>query len=215
VCSAERGGPSTSCQTQRRSLGSASTADMLEHVQDNPLGNKPSGGKTSLAGVQDKIVLARTEGGWNRVIDGWPSPTSSSRNRGTTPPRSTTRSMEHGSPEPSDSPLLLLGSRSSRASRPSSSSATTAPRMPPRDASTRRTSTRFSAPRAIRSTRSTAAGSVSPASPRSSHGFYRVRLRWSESFFVVRDRIELSTFRFSGGRSYRLSYLTSAMKHEA
>ena len=26
--------------------------------------------------------------------------------------------------------------------------------------------------------------------------------------FVVRDRIELSTFRFSGGRSYRLSYLT-------
>ncbi|HTU72897.1 MAG TPA: HipA domain-containing protein [Trebonia sp.] len=46
---------------------------MLEHVQDNPLGNKPSGGKTSLAGVQDKIVLARTETGWNRVIDGWPS----------------------------------------------------------------------------------------------------------------------------------------------
>jgi hypothetical protein len=27
---------------------------------------------------------------------------------------------------------------------------------------------------------------------------------------VVRDRIELSTFRFSGGRSYRLSYLTLA-----
>jgi hypothetical protein len=33
-------------------------------------------------------------------------------------------------------------------------------------------------------------------------------LRWSE--LVVRDRIELSTFRFSGGRSYRLSYLTWA-----
>ena len=32
---------------------------------------------------------------------------------------------------------------------------------------------------------------------------------------VVRDRIELSTFRFSGGRSYRLSYLTSAMKRKA
>ena len=28
---------------------------------------------------------------------------------------------------------------------------------------------------------------------------------------VVRDRIELSTFRFSGGRSYRLSYLTWLM----
>jgi serine/threonine-protein kinase HipA len=54
-------------------LSSTGVARMLEHVQDNPLGNKPSGGKTSLAGVQDKIVLARTGGGWNRVIDGWPS----------------------------------------------------------------------------------------------------------------------------------------------
>lgn len=48
-------------------------AEMLRHVQDNPLGNKPVGGKTSLAGVQDKIVLARTADGWNRVVDGWPS----------------------------------------------------------------------------------------------------------------------------------------------
>jgi serine/threonine-protein kinase HipA len=54
-------------------LSAARVADLLEHVQDNPLGNKPAGGKTSLAGVQDKIVLARTETGWNRVIDGWPS----------------------------------------------------------------------------------------------------------------------------------------------
>jgi serine/threonine-protein kinase HipA len=54
-------------------LPASGVATMLEHVQDNPLGNKPSGGKTSLAGVQDKIVLARTGGNWNRVIDGWPS----------------------------------------------------------------------------------------------------------------------------------------------
>ena len=54
-------------------LSSAGVAALLEHVQDNPLGNKPTSGKTSLAGVQDKIVLGRTEGGWNRVIDGWPS----------------------------------------------------------------------------------------------------------------------------------------------
>src|SRR6266567_814061 len=60
-------------QPALESLSVAQVADMLEHVQDNPLGNKPSGGKTSLAGVQDKIVLARTENGWNRVIDGWPS----------------------------------------------------------------------------------------------------------------------------------------------
>jgi serine/threonine-protein kinase HipA len=54
-------------------LSSPGVADMLVHVQQNPLGNKPAGGKTSLAGVQDKIVLARIDGGWNRVIDGWPS----------------------------------------------------------------------------------------------------------------------------------------------
>ena len=54
-------------------LSRIGVANMLEHVQDNPLGNKPSGGKTSLAGVQDKIVLACIEDGWNRVIDGWPS----------------------------------------------------------------------------------------------------------------------------------------------
>jgi serine/threonine-protein kinase HipA len=54
-------------------LSSAGVAELLNHVQQNPLGNKPMGGKTSLAGVQDKIVLARTGSGWNRVIDGWPS----------------------------------------------------------------------------------------------------------------------------------------------
>jgi serine/threonine-protein kinase HipA len=54
-------------------LSDAGVADMLAHVQEHPLGNKPSGGKTSLAGVQDKIVLARVGEGWHRVIDGWPS----------------------------------------------------------------------------------------------------------------------------------------------
>jgi serine/threonine-protein kinase HipA len=60
-------------QPALEALSSAGVAEMLAHVQQNPLGNKPAGGKTSLAGVQDKIVLARTDGGWNRVIDGWPS----------------------------------------------------------------------------------------------------------------------------------------------
>lgn len=60
-------------QPALEALSSAGVADMLDHVQQNPLGNKPTGGKTSLAGVQDKIVLARTDSGWNRVIDGWPS----------------------------------------------------------------------------------------------------------------------------------------------
>lgn len=60
-------------QPASEALTRAGVADMLEHVQQNPLGNKPAGGKTSLAGVQDKIVLAKTSSGWNRVIDGWPS----------------------------------------------------------------------------------------------------------------------------------------------
>lgn len=49
-------------------------ARMLAAVSEEPLGNKPIGGKTSLAGVQDKIVLARrNDGGWSRVVDGAPS----------------------------------------------------------------------------------------------------------------------------------------------
>lgn len=52
---------------------SAGVASMLEQVRQNPLGNKLPSGKTSLPGVQDKIVLARTKEGWNRVVDGWPS----------------------------------------------------------------------------------------------------------------------------------------------
>jgi serine/threonine-protein kinase HipA len=52
---------------------SEGVADMLREVQQHPLGNRLPTGKTSLAGVQDKIVLAFHDGGWNRVIDGWPS----------------------------------------------------------------------------------------------------------------------------------------------
>lgn len=54
-------------------LTTAGVATLLTNVQDNPLGNRPVGGKSSLAGVQDKIVLARTPLGWNRAIDGYPS----------------------------------------------------------------------------------------------------------------------------------------------
>lgn len=54
-------------------LDAAGVAALLDHVQDFPLGNKPKGGKSSLAGVQDKIVLARTPDGWNRALDGYPS----------------------------------------------------------------------------------------------------------------------------------------------
>ena len=48
-------------------------ADLLRNVSAFPLANKPLSGKTSLAGVQDKVVLARSARGWARVIDGYPS----------------------------------------------------------------------------------------------------------------------------------------------
>lgn len=54
-------------------LDAAGVAALLENVDDFPLGNKPKGGKSSLAGVQDKIVLARTADGWNRALDGYAS----------------------------------------------------------------------------------------------------------------------------------------------
>lgn len=54
-------------------LNTAGVAALLENVQDFPLGNKPRGGKSSLAGVQDKIVLTRTADGWHRALDGYPS----------------------------------------------------------------------------------------------------------------------------------------------
>ena len=54
-------------------LDAAGVAALLENVQDFPLGNKPRGGKSSLAGVQDKIVLVRGAAGWNRALDGYPS----------------------------------------------------------------------------------------------------------------------------------------------
>ncbi|WP_378144869.1 type II toxin-antitoxin system HipA family toxin [Cnuibacter sp. UC19_7] len=64
--------------TEPRTPGLESVDDhairrMLEDPQSAPLGNEPVLGKTSLAGVQPKIVLAQAEGGWNRVVGGSPS----------------------------------------------------------------------------------------------------------------------------------------------
>lgn len=55
------------------SIGEQGVADLLGEVGSFPLANKPVGGKTSLAGVQDKIVLTRNEDGWHRALDGYPS----------------------------------------------------------------------------------------------------------------------------------------------
>ena len=60
-------------QPRLEPLDEAGVAELLVNVQDFPLGNKPRGGKSSLAGVQDKIVLAHTADGWHRALDGYPS----------------------------------------------------------------------------------------------------------------------------------------------
>lgn len=48
-------------------------ARMLRDVAAAPLGNRDTRGKTSLNGVQNKIVLVRTDAGWARALDGFPS----------------------------------------------------------------------------------------------------------------------------------------------
>lgn len=48
-------------------------AQMLPDVRTYPLGNVKGSGKTSLAGVQAKIALARKGGNWHQARDGYPS----------------------------------------------------------------------------------------------------------------------------------------------
>lgn len=54
-------------------LDEADVAHLLSDTQSQPLGNAPITGKSSLAGVQDKVVLAYVDGQWHQVHDGHPS----------------------------------------------------------------------------------------------------------------------------------------------
>ncbi len=54
-------------------VDAAAIGRMLNNTKAAPLGNRPKTGRTSLAGVQEKIVLARSEGRWFQVLDGYPS----------------------------------------------------------------------------------------------------------------------------------------------
>ncbi len=54
-------------------IGDAEIARMLRDPVGQPLGNAGPSGKTSLNGVQPKAVLARVDGAWHRVHDGFPS----------------------------------------------------------------------------------------------------------------------------------------------
>lgn len=55
------------------SVDAAEVGRMLTNTQAAPLGNRPKSGRTSLAGVQDKIVLARQTNQWFQVLEGYPS----------------------------------------------------------------------------------------------------------------------------------------------
>ena len=46
---------------------------LLEDPLGAPLGNDPLRGKSSLGGVQPKIVLAKTDGGWSQALGGFPT----------------------------------------------------------------------------------------------------------------------------------------------
>ena len=65
--------PGEPLQPGLQPLSEHAVATMLREIRQEPLGNRLPSGKTSLAGVQDKIVLVRTEDQWSRALDGWPS----------------------------------------------------------------------------------------------------------------------------------------------
>ncbi|SDH17052.1 serine/threonine-protein kinase HipA [Leifsonia sp. 98AMF] len=56
-----------------RPLDDSGVAEVLRNRRAMPLGNVPHRGKSSLVGVQPKVVLARVGGTWNGVEDGYPS----------------------------------------------------------------------------------------------------------------------------------------------
>lgn len=65
--------PSEPRAPQTEPVTDLDVSEMLKDLAGQPLGNAKRGGKTSLPGVQPKIVLAQTATGWARVEDGYPS----------------------------------------------------------------------------------------------------------------------------------------------
>ena len=56
-----------------RALSTADIVDLLDDVAAFPLGNAPMSGKASLAGVQEKVLLARVGDRWAQCLFGYPS----------------------------------------------------------------------------------------------------------------------------------------------
>ena len=56
-----------------RALSTTDIVDLLDDVAAFPLGNAPMSGKASLAGVQEKVLLARVGDRWAQCLYGYPS----------------------------------------------------------------------------------------------------------------------------------------------
>ncbi|PRY10256.1 type II toxin-antitoxin system HipA family toxin [Kineococcus rhizosphaerae] len=69
----DEGAPGEPRVPRAEPLTEPGVAELLRAARSAPLGNSPLSGRTSLAGVQDKIVLARLDDRWHRVHDGFPS----------------------------------------------------------------------------------------------------------------------------------------------
>ena len=54
-------------------LSEAQVGELLDDVAAFPLGNVPDYGKASLAGVQEKVLLARIDGHWAQCLNGYAS----------------------------------------------------------------------------------------------------------------------------------------------
>lgn len=65
--------PSEPRTPQHRSVNASEVRALLEDPIGSPLGNDAQAGKSSLGGVQPKIVLAQTPDGWAQALGGYPS----------------------------------------------------------------------------------------------------------------------------------------------
>lgn len=65
--------PDAADPPRARALSTPDVVDLLDDVAAFPLGNAPMTGKASLAGVQEKVLLARVGDRWAQCLYGYPS----------------------------------------------------------------------------------------------------------------------------------------------
>lgn len=56
-----------------KTVSDSEIRQLLEDPLNSPLGNDPRGGRSSLGGVQPKVVLARIDSGWAQSLGGFPT----------------------------------------------------------------------------------------------------------------------------------------------